>query len=442
MAKSLAPRLLWLCLGLVVATTSAATTIAAPDLAAIPANGQRIAPLIQRFVADSASVEHTHDITAGPQREAALRALDRSWLDALARIEFATLSLEDKIDYALFKRELAYRLQQLDFEHARYAEAAPLLPQVDSLIALAEARRDLSYADPRTSADTLEVADTALASLHRNLDHDIKSGPVGSPAVAYRAAKLLDGVRSDLKDWYAFYDGYDPAFTRQVKRPYEALDKEMEAYAKLLRNQLAGAGDPETIIGDPVGRDALTAALRHELIPYSPEEIMALAERELTWSQNEMAKAAAQMGYDDWHAALEAIKRQSPAAGEQPRLVTQLADEAIDYVVANGLVTVPELAKRDWRMAMLSPEAQLQAPFFLGGEDVWVAYPHTSMPDEKKQMALRGNNRYFSRAVVFHELIPGHHLQYFYGQRYQTQRQLFDTPFWTEGWALYWEMAL
>jgi uncharacterized protein (DUF885 family) len=55
---------------------------------------------------------------------------------------------------------------------------------------------------------------------------------------------------------------------------------------------------------------------------------------------------------------------------------------------------------------------------------------------------LRGNNKYFSRAVVFHELIPGHHLQFYYGQRYQTQRQMFDTPFWTEGWALYWEMSL
>jgi uncharacterized protein (DUF885 family) len=444
MAKPFFPCWLLLCVGAIATATSAASTItiAAPDLADIPPNAQRIAPLIERFVADSASIEHTHDITASPQREAALRALDRSWLDALAGIEFATLSMEDKIDYALFKRELAYRLQQLDFERARYAEAAPLLPQVDSLIALAEARRELSYADPSTSADTLEVAEKALASLHRKLDEDIASGPIASAAVAYRAAKLLDGVRSNLKDWYAFYDGYDPAFTRRVKRPYEALDKEMEAYAKLLRDQLAGASNPETIIGDPVGRDALTAALRHELIPYSPEEIMALAERELSWSQNEMAKAARQMGYDDWHAALEAIKRQSPAAGEQPRLVTQLADEAIDYVVANGLVTVPELAKRDWRMAMLSPEAQLQAPFFLGGEDVWVAYPHTSMPEDKKQMALRGNNRYFSRAVVFHELIPGHHLQYFYGQRYQTQRQLFDTPFWTEGWALYWEMAL
>lgn len=431
------------CFALVAAMAPAAgaATITAPDPASIQPVSQRVAPLIQRFVADLASVEHTHDITAGRQRETALRTLYKSWLIALQDVPFASLSLEDKIDYALFKRELAYRLQQLDFERSRFAEAAPLLPGIDSLIALAEARRDLAYPDADASAATLEAACKSIAGLHSSLERDPQLAPALSPAVAFRAAKLLDGVRSDLKDWYAFYDGYDPAFTR-VKRPYESLDREMGDYAKLLRDKLAGASNPETIIGDPVGRDAIVAALQHELIAYTPEEIMALAERELAWSQEQMAAAAKQMGYGGWHLALEAIKRQTPGPGEQPKLVTQLADEAIDYVVGADLVTVPDLARRDWRMAMLSPQAQLQAPFFLGGEDVWVAYPHESMPDDKKKMALRGNNRYFSRAVVFHELIPGHHLQYFYGQRYQTQRQLFDTPFWTEGWALYWEMAL
>ena len=57
-------------------------------------------------------------------------------------------------------------------------------------------------------------------------------------------------------------------------------------------------------------------------------------------------------------------------------------------------------------------------------------------------MALRGNNRAFSRAVVHHELIPGHHLQHFYNERYQPHRELFATPFWGEGWALYWELLL
>ena len=136
------------------------------------------------------------------------------------------------------------------------------------------------------------------------------------------------------------------------------------------------------------------------------------------------------------------MKQDGPPRGGQPPYVVELADEAIAWLERNGSVTVPELAKRDWRMTMLTPEYQLQAPFFLGGEDVWVAYPHDSMPAGKQAMALRGNNRHFSRAVVHHELIPGHHLQHFYNSRYNTQRQLFDTPFWTEGWALYWEFVM
>jgi uncharacterized protein (DUF885 family) len=64
------------------------------------------------------------------------------------------------------------------------------------------------------------------------------------------------------------------------------------------------------------------------------------------------------------------------------------------------------------------------------------------MQHEQKMMSLRGNNVHFSRATVQHELIPGHHLQGFMMDRYRTYRQLFWTPFWLEGWALYWEMQL
>lgn len=57
-------------------------------------------------------------------------------------------------------------------------------------------------------------------------------------------------------------------------------------------------------------------------------------------------------------------------------------------------------------------------------------------------MSLRANNEHFSRAVVHHELIPGHHLQGFMTSRYSTHRSTFSTPFWGEGWALYWELLL
>jgi uncharacterized protein (DUF885 family) len=93
-------------------------------------------------------------------------------------------------------------------------------------------------------------------------------------------------------------------------------------------------------------------------------------------------------------------------------------------------------------MEMMSPEAQKVSPFFLGGEEIQVSFPTDSMSHEDKLMSMRGNNRYFSRATVHHELIPGHHLQGFMNERYNSHRRLFRTPFWTEGWALYWEMLL
>jgi len=439
-----ASRLLLWCLGVAIAGPVSAAQVPSniPELADMPASTQRLAPVLLRFQADLDSVEHTHDITAGVDRENALRGFYRGWQARLAEFDPATLGLEDQLDHALLQRELAYRLTQLDFDRARWRQAEPLLPKVDALIALAEARRALHYADARASAATLDTARKALADLQATIERDRNSAPVQSPIVAFRAARLLDGVRSDLKDWYTFYNGFDPAFTWWNRQPYEALDKQMASYAKLLRDQLAGAANPETIIGDPIGREAREAGRRTEMSPYTPGQIVALARRELAWSQAEMTRAAKDMGYADWHQALEKVKLDSPALGDQPKLVVQLADEAIDYVTGNDLVTVPELARRDWRMTMLTPEYQLQAPFFLGGEDVWVAYPAESMPQDKRLMALRGNNRHFSRAVVHHELIPGHHLQHFYNTRYQPQRQLFDTPFWSEGWALYWEFLM
>jgi hypothetical protein len=128
--------------------------------------------------------------------------------------------------------------------------------------------------------------------------------------------------------------------------------------------------------------------------------------------------------------------------GEQTLVVRELAEEAIRYVTERNLVTVPPLAAETWRMGMMSPEKQKVNPFFLGGEQIIVSYPTDTMTHEQKRMSMRGNNPHFSRATVQHELIPGHHLQFFMLERHRPYRMLFETPFWVEGWTLYWEMLL
>jgi uncharacterized protein (DUF885 family) len=418
--------------------------IVVPTLAQMQVPTQTVAPMVQRYLRDLASVEHVYDVRGGQQREAALRAFYDGWLARMQEVDYDALGLEDRIDWQLLTRELQSQREQLAFDRRRFDEAASLMPQVDSLLALAEARRSLQPADARRSAETLERARAALTKALSELrDNPPKGKDKPTAAVANRAAGLLDSTRARVKEWYEFYAGYDPQFTWWNKQPYEALDQVIGEYSSVVRSKLADASDPETIVGDPIGRAALVEGFDNALIAYSPEELLQLAERELAWCHREMQQAAKELGYDDWRKALEQVKSRHVAPGEQPKLVVELANEAIDYVTRNDLVTVPELARSDWRMTMLDAQAQLQAPFFLGGEDVWVAFPSAEMPFDKKLNSLRGNNRHFSRAVVHHELIPGHHLQHFMTSRYQPQREgLGWNPFWGEGWALYWEFLL
>ena len=183
--------------------------------------------------------------------------------------------------------------------------------------------------------------------------------------------------------------------------------------------------------------------LAHEMIPYTPEELARVAEKELAWCEAEMIKASRDLGCgDDWRKALEQVKTKFVEPGKQPTLIRDLAQEAVDFLEKRDLVTIPPLAKETWRMEMMTPQLQLVNPFFTGGEVISVSFPTDGMTHEQKLMSMRGNNVHFSRATVHHELIPGHHLQGFMASRHRTYRRPFSTPFLVEGWALYWELRL
>jgi uncharacterized protein (DUF885 family) len=179
------------------------------------------------------------------------------------------------------------------------------------------------------------------------------------------------------------------------------------------------------------------------MIPYTAPELIAIAEREYAFSLAEAKKAAREMGFgDDWKAAMEKVKNTYVEPGKQPDLIRDLARQAESFFDQHDWVTIPPLAREDWRMDMMTPERQRVAPFFLGGDQILVSYPTAEMTDDEKLMSLRGNNPHFSHATVFHELNPGHHLQGFMAARYNPHRRLFATPFWNEGQSLYWEMFL
>jgi len=419
-----------------------------PPLVRFGASDQAMPALMQRFRLDYASFDHLYTVKNGNARARRMKAFYEQWRGALDALPFDSFGVEDRIDFVMMRNQIDFELRELAARQQRFAEVEPLVPFARALIDMAEARRTMQAQDGAASAALLNNALAAVrkaqAALAAGADLNAKK-PMASRSVASRAVQVLASTAKDLKDWYAYYEGYDPQLTWWVKRPWAELDKAMADYAAKLDERLVGKASAHllNVTGDPIGRDGLMSALQREMLPYTPEELMALAEKELAWGEAELRKASAEMGFgDNWPAAMEKVKTLYVAPGEQPAMVRRMAREAIDYVLENKLVTVPEVARLSWRMDMLSPESQLINPFFLGGRTILVSYPTDGMTHDQKLMTMRGNNPHFSRAVVHHELIPGHHLQMFMADRYQPQRRMFNSPFFVEGWAVYWEMLL
>jgi hypothetical protein len=347
----------------------------------------------------------------------------------------------------------------------------------------------------------VEASQRRLESGLRSQGRGEGGSAIPNKVLANRAAVAVNSLRNILRGWYGFYDGYDPVFTWWASVPYRQADQSLQRYGSFLRERLLGfksdesegtlaggapgqtpnparaaggggsggggggggggnqqrgesefrgrnagqaqAGSSADIIGDPIGREALLTELAHEMIPYTPEGLIEIANQEFAWCEVEMKRASRDLGYgDDWQKALEHVKTLYVEPGRQPELIRMLALEAIKFMDDHDLITIPPLARESWRMEMMTPERQLVNPFFTGGEIISVSYPTNTMSQEQKLMSMRGNNIHFSRATVFHELVPGHHLQGYMASRYRPYRSVFTTPFSVEGWSLYWELLL
>jgi hypothetical protein len=359
-----------------------------------------------------------------------------------------------------------------------------LIPFQQVVIGFEEARRRMETLDAQQAA-------VALARMTADIAAARAANAKAAPAVLNRAATRLSQLRNSLRTWYNYYQLYDPKFSWWVDGEYKKADEAMDGHAQFLHTAgmpgeldtgagrggggggrgaggggggrgdggggggtgggrggggrtTAPLGSNEELSGvGPVGNEALVEALRAAMIAYTPDELVALANKEFAWCDREMLRASGEMGFgSEWKKALDAVKNKYVEPGQMIYLVRDLSREAIEFVEKHDLVTIPPLVKEDYWEEALTPQAQLVSPFFLGGATIQVSSPASSMTTEEKLESMRGNNMFFARATVFHELVPGHHMQGYMTQRYRTYRNIFATPFWTEGGAFYWEMLL
>ena len=406
-------------------------------------------PFFERFDADRGNVDRFYNIPLSANDQERRLAFYSLTQGELEKIDFDRLSRAGRVDYLLLRNELEHTRKKIVREAELDAEVLPLLPFWKPIVGQLEAHRRLEPVDGKKVASRLEGVEEQIAAARAELEGSLNSARKRwGKDKAERAARRIRDLSGSLSRWFRFYNGYHPSFSWWVKKPVEQVREALDGYSKLISDQLVRRvvekeKNSKRLVGKPIGKEALLLALQHEMIPYTPGELVAIARQEFAWCDREMAKASRALGFgDDWRKAQEKVKTLHVNPGEQPKLIKALALEAERFIEKRKLLTIPALCKETWRIQMMSAARQRVNPYFTGGEVISVSFPTDEMAHKDKLMSMRGNNIHFSRATVHHELIPGHHLQGFMTARYRPYRRRFGTPFWTEGWALYWEMLL
>ena len=400
--------------------------------------------LIERYTTDHDLLVNVYPDPLSPASQQRMQRFLQDWRSRLKTVDFSSLDQEGKTDYLLLSNHIQREEHAMQLGERQWKAVEPLLPVASDLFALEDQHRRVEHPDAQKTAALLNSMTARLLAKQKELESfsaDAKGRP--DRITAWRAADDLDAMHEQLRQWFNFYHGYDPQFTWWVDQPWKALDAELKSYSGFLREKIAGIApdDKTTIIGSPVGRQALVDQLNDEMVPYTPEELITMARQQMEWCKREMLRASREMGYgDDWHKALEQVKNHYVEPGKQPQMIMDLARQGEDFVVKNQLVSVPDLAHEGWRTEMMTPERQMVNPFFTGGDTISISYPTDTMTFDQRLMSMRGNNYGFAHATVFHELIPGHWLQEYSTARYRPYRQLFSTGFWIEGNSLYWEL--
>lgn len=434
----------------------------APPTPALPSP---LEPLMRAYAADQADVATYYDLPGAPLRFERLGTLYSNGLARLELVDFEALPQSAKVDFLLMKNDLEGSLEALALDQKRWAEMAPLLSFRDILYALEQARWKGAPVNGQAMASQVSALSRTVRQLKEQVEKGLKTNavtgvssnsaaldPTHAPPLtvslplAQRAATSVGLLRAVLKKWHTFYSGYQPDFSWWLKAPYEEADKRLEEYAKFLKEEVAGqkGKEEDPLIGQPIGADALATAIRREIVPYDAATLLEIGARERAWCEVELKRVAGKMGFgDNWQAALTRIKSDFVDPGQQGELVGQTARAAITFVKDRNWVTIPPLCEETWHLTMLAPETMKTIPYAAyNNQNMMVAYARDDMNHEDKLMTMRGNNRHFVHTVTPHELIPGHHLQRFHAQRNNQVRAYFATPFYVEGWALYWERRL
>jgi len=253
--------------------------------------------LMVQYHADRGSLNRFYFVEGAPDRRERLAALTAAYQKQLNQLHFESLPTGSRVDYILFKRNLDEQSRLLKKEQEEVA-------QLKNWFSFAVGIYDIEKIRRRGTQPNAQQWAASMKAITGNINQSAKALEKENGidiALIRRAQGIIRGLQAALKSVHEFYNGYDPNYTWWIPETCHKLDSSLNAYAKLWqkkeRSTPAGKDDGSGIIGYPIGREELMRQLQLEFIPYTPEDLVDIANREFAWCDAEMLKGIERNGF-------------------------------------------------------------------------------------------------------------------------------------------------
>jgi uncharacterized protein (DUF885 family) len=371
------------------------------------------------------------------------RSADAGWLEQFRAIDDADLGFDERIDRDLAISTLRGRQIMDEFEMWRRQPDVYLNPgmggifglflhqlrPLDELVDAAVARMRLTPGNLEDGKRNLRPAMVPGIFLDRAANQaragasyvrEILPGQVDDDRLRARLAEAGEVAGSAYDDYVAFLEEMRPAATGDY-----AFGE--ARYSGLLREK------------EMLGFDARELRERGQA---AYDELAA----ELTRCARELR------GTDDWKQVLDELNEDHPRTPEEMRVgYEDWTERARAFLREHRLVSFP-----DGEQCAVEPSPHFQRPVLAVASYMmpppfsdrmqghfFVPYPPEGASDEEIQKRLASNSYPGIPTTAVHEAYPGHHWHLVMSKGNPSRlRQVFRTPYFSEGWALYAERMM
>jgi uncharacterized protein (DUF885 family) len=371
------------------------------------------------------------------------RAVDAEWLERFRTMEQAPLGFDEGIDRELVISALRGRQILEDFEMWRRQPDVYLNPGMTGIFGLFLHR--LRPIDDLVDAAVarMRLIPDNLADGKRNLRPEIVPGIFLDRAAnqARAGARYLREILPAQMD--------DGDLRAKLAAAGEVAASAYDQYVDFLDEMRPSAtGDFQ------LGEERYSALLREkELLGFGARELRDRGQAAYDELATELTRCARELrGTDDWKQVLDELNEDHPRTPEEMRVgYEEWTERAREYLREHRLVSFPDgeecavAPSPPFQRPVLAVASYMSPPPFsdrmLG--HFFVPYPPDGASEDEIQKRLASNSYPGIPTTAVHEAYPGHHWHLVMSKANASRpRQVFRTPYFSEGWALYAERMM